>query len=129
MIQISFSFKSAREAADFLIKVGVETDMKPSVSSIEMVDVEEPVKPVKARASKKKAEPTPVIDIPSDDFGLDEPSAPAKEYSFEDIAALAKKHLKEKGSESLIKILSQFKAKKVTDISPASYANFASALA
>lgn len=129
MIQVNFSFKSAREAADFLIKVGVETEMKPNVMLTEKVETEEP-KATKAKATKKKVEPAPVVDIPNDDFGLDEePAAPSKEYSFEDIAALAKKHLKEKGSESLIKILSQFKAKKVTDVSPAEYAKFAEALA
>lgn len=124
MIQVSFSFNSHAEAMDFLAGLGshnVAEMVAPTVTK-----GEEP-KPVKTRVSKKKAEP--VVDIPNDDFGLDEPSAPAKEYSFEDIAALAKKHLKEKGSESLIKILAQFKAKKVTDVSPAQYATLAEALA
>jgi hypothetical protein len=131
MIQVSFSFESAREAADFLIKVSVETEMTPSVVTSEKVETETPVKLTSAKATKKKVEPAPVVDIPNDDFGLDEEATPedAKEYTFDDIAAIAKKHLKEKGSESLIKILSQFKAKKVTDVSASEYPSLARALA
>lgn len=129
MIQVSFSFESAREAADFLIKVSVETEMTPSVVMSEKVETEPPVKLAGAKATKKKVEPAPVVDIPNDDFGLDEEATPAKEYTFDDIAAIAKKHLKEKGSESLIRILGQFKAKKVTDVSASEYPSLARALA
>jgi leucyl aminopeptidase (aminopeptidase T) len=125
MIQVSFSFESAREAADFLIKVGVKTEMKPDVVVSEKVETETPVKPVKAKASKKKAEP--VVDIPEEDDLLG--TSPAKEFTFEDIADLAKKFLKANGSEALIKVLGQFKAKKVTDVPKSEYSKLAEALA